>query len=238
MSTLNRQDLEKVLETPILDFDLYVRACTHKSSTKSSNERSYERLEFLGDSVLNFIVTRMIFDRYPNSNEGFMTRIRTKLVSGDNLSRISRDMGLSNFVIMNNRAYTQNWNSNKRILEDVFESLVGAMYMDRGMPHCRRFLERVLSKYISWEDIIQDTNHKDQLMRVCQRNGWKMPVYEINNVNGPDHRKCYHIDVHVNDYFAVGQGVHANKRKAEQLAAKSAIELLNLSVPKSAATSI
>lgn len=230
-----RRELESVLQTPILDFDLYIRACTHKSSDK---QNSYERLEFLGDSVLNFIITKMLFDRFPRSNEGFLTRVRTKLVSGDTLAKIASDLGLHKFVIMNTRAYTQHWNTNKRILEDVFESLVGAMYLDRGMPYCRRFIERVLTEYISWEDIIEDTNHKDQLMRVCQRNGWKMPCYEIIGVNGPDHRKSYHIHVHVNDQQQVGQGVHANKRKAEQMAAKSAIRMLRLNVPNSAATSV
>lgn len=234
---IKRQDLERVLETPILDFDLYIKACTHKSSIQHK-EMSYERLEFLGDSVLNFLITKMLFDRYPTSNEGFLTRVRTKLVSGDTLSKIAKDLKLDEFVIMNNRAYTQNWNTNKRIMEDVFESLVGAMYMDRGMSHCRKFIERVLSKYISWEDIIEDTNHKDQLMRVCQRNGWKMPLYEINDINGPDHRKCYNIHVHVNDQKSVGEGVHANKRKAEQLAAQAAIKMLQLTIPDSAATSI
>lgn len=192
-------------------------------------------MEFLGDSVLHFLITKVLYDRYPESNEGFLTRLRTKLVSGETLSGFAQSLGLDRFVLMNQRAYAQNWNSNPRILEDVFEALLGAMYLDRGLPHCRRFVERMLDRHISWEDIIIDNNHKDQLMRVCQHNGWNMPSYEIVTVDGPEHSKLYHIQVHVNERPCVGRGCHTNKRKAEQHAAKEAIEYLKLSVPISAA---
>lgn len=236
----SRTDLETILEIPILDFDLYVRACTHKSvKTGPGHHRSYERSEFLGDSVLNFVVTKLLYDRYPTSNEGFLTRIRTKLVSGDYLARLSTHLGLDRFVIMSARAYTQHWHKNRRILEDVFEALVGAIYLDRGLPYCRRFIERLFDKYVDWTQILEDTNHKDQLMRACQRKGWKTPIYEVFQTHETDKReKTYDIQVHVSEHLCVGRGVHTNKRKAEQLAAKNAIEVLHLSVPQSSASNM
>jgi len=188
--------------------------------------------------VLNFLVTKVLYDRYPQSNEGLLTRLRTKLVSGEMLASFARSLGLERYVLMNERAYSRSWNLNARILEDVFESLVGAMYLDRGLPHCRRFVERILQTYVCWDEVLVDNNHKDRLMRVCQQKGWSMPCYEIVKVEGPDHSKKYHIQVHVNEHTCVGHGCNTNKRKAEQSAAKEAICSLNLVVPPSAATNV
>jgi len=234
MQTFRRkEELEHVLGIRILNYELYKQACTHKSAMKELKSlESYERLEFLGDSVVNFVVTKYLFERYPRSAEGFLTRIRTKIVSGESLALLSEHLQLPSFVLMNTRALQQNWNKNDRIMEDIFESIVGAMYLDKGLPCCRQFMIKVLDTYVNWEDILQDTNHKDMLMRICQRKGWPMPLYVIENTCGPDHKKIFNIHVLVNEIVR-GQGKHGNKRKAEQLAAQEAIVDLDVEVPKS-----
>jgi ribonuclease-3 len=141
-----------VLGIKILNCELYKQVlCTHKSALHELNcAVSYERLEFLGDSVVNFIVTRYLFERYPTSAEGFLTRIRTKLVSGASLSIMSEALQLPSFALMNSRALQQNWQNNDRIMEDLFESIVGAMYLDKGfsppvmsVPHLQDIVLRI-----------------------------------------------------------------------------------------------
>jgi ribonuclease-3 len=231
-----KADLEKVLGIKILNYELYKQACTHKSALRELKcDLSYERLEFLGDSVVNFVVTRYLFERYPTSAEGFLTRIRTKLVSGASLAIMSEALQLPSFALMNSRALQQNWQNNDRIMEDLFESIVGAMYLDKGLPTCRLFLTKILESEIDWDEIIVDTNHKDMLMRICQFKGWPMPVYVIVDTCGPEHNKTYVVEVYINDTFR-GKGENYNKRRAEQTAAKEAITNLNVKVPKSNST--
>ena len=144
----------------------YVTAFIHKSALKEFPHLgdSYERLEFIGDSVVNFVVGKYLFDKHRDKNEGFLTRIRTKIVSGKCLCEISRRLGLHRFVFMDQKCIRNGWNENDRICEDVFEALVGAVYLDIGMIAARDFVVSCMDRFVDFEDITRDTNFKDILM--------------------------------------------------------------------------
>jgi ribonuclease-3 len=220
--------LEASLGFGVRDQALYRQALTHKSAAR--NQRSNERLEFLGDSVLSLVVTRYLFDRYPDASEGLLTRLRTKIVSGTMLCKLSEQLGLHNLVRMNARAQNAGWKNNPRIKEDLFEALIGAIYLDQGLPRCRQFITGMIERHVDWESIHEDTNWKDQLMRATQLMGWELPDYSVVGTCGPDHSKQFTVRVRVKGE-EVGMGTSRSKKLAEQEAAKKAMSLLNIDLP-------
>ena len=221
---ITRENLEEVLGFRVNDPKVYERAFQHKSILKESNgliTESYERMEFMGDAVINFIVTRFLMERYPDKDEGFLTRIRTKVVSGKCLSRLAGHLGLQNFIQMNEKAMHNGWNCNERILEDVFEALMGCLYTDLGLIQAREFMLRLLRDYVDFREIERDDNFKDILMRYTQAHGVPLPEYESKEIM-VEGKKVFSIRVHVNR-TPCGYGRNKNKKQAEQNAARQAL---------------
>ena len=177
---------------------------------------SFETLEFMGDSVLGFIITKFLFDRHEEKQEGFLTKARTKLVRSETLADIALKLGLNKIVLMDEKGMRNGWNNNPKILEDVFEALVGAIYMDLGLLHAKQFILRIYQdpKYIDLNSIMIDDNFKDKLMRHCQINGWELPEYRV--VAHED--GVFFIDAIVNNE-EVARGYAKSKKQAEQNAA-------------------
>ena len=212
----------------IKNLELYRCAFTHKSALKLSvAEKSYETLEFMGDSVLGFIISKYIFEKYNGEEEGFFTRARTRLVRGKALTHIAKELKLNQYILMDSKGMTKGWVNNPKILEDVFESLVGAIYMDKGMLNTKKFVLDTYTKLNMFSDqvIKADDNYKDALMRACQKSKIPLPVYKP--VPGPPSGSMgFSLVVEVNGRdIAVGRG--NNKRAAEQDAAKEALQKLN-----------
>lgn len=220
---LTQQNLEALLGFKIYDFAPYVTVFTHKSAMKLTKGDSYERYEFIGDACINFLVARLLFDMYPSEDEGFLTRIRTKLVSGKCLSQFAWNLGLQNFIIMNQRSMRYGFNTNPRILEDAFEALVGCIYLQNGMVSAKTFLMNVIHKYVDFNDILRDTNYKDGLMRYAQARGMPLPEYAV--VQTSQDASCAFV-VRVSLGACVGQGTGASKKQAEQEAARHLLQLL------------
>jgi ribonuclease-3 len=216
---LDRQVLEKLIGTKIRDVSLYQRAFTHKSALKKYKNLtgSYETLEFMGDSVLGFIITRFLFDRHEAQQEGFLTKARTKMVRGKTLCEISEKLGLHEWILMDDKGMRNGWNTNASILEDVFEALVGAIYLDLGMVHAKKF---VFSAYELVEVSLSDDNYKDQLMRKCQAAHEPLPEYYIRS-QYPD--GTFHVEV-VLKGVPCGSGFALTKKQAEQNAAEMALK--------------
>jgi ribonuclease III len=219
-------ELEKILGFKINNIDVYQAAFVHKSALKAylvagCITESYERLEFMGDSVINFIITRYIFQQYQDEDEGFLTRIRTKLVCGTVLADISKKLGLQNFIVMNERGLANGWNNNDRISEDVFEALVGALYLDLGLLAAIDFVESVFKLFVDFDDIQKDNNYKDMLMRHAQAQNIKLPIYKsLDTVHAG--KKIFEVHCWVNGRPS-GYGRHKNKKQAEQKAAYQAL---------------
>jgi ribonuclease-3 len=203
---ITRTELENLLGFRVNTLELYNRAFTHKSAANVLD--SYETLEFMGDSVLNFIVTKYLFDTYEKNQEGFLTKARTIVVRGKTLAGIAQKLGLSSFIDMDEKGLRNSWNTNPKILEDVYEALVGAVYLDLGMVYAKEFVLRTLDI----DNIpLTDDNYKDQLMRWCQSQKMALPVYSSNVLaNG-----IFSVTVEVNGTI-LATGFGKTKKEAEQ----------------------
>ena len=211
---LHRDKVNSLVGTKIKNLALYQRAFTHKSALKRycGLTGSYETLEFMGDSVLGFIITKYLFDLYEEKQEGFLTKARTKMVRGKTLCEISKNLGLHKLIIMDEKGERNGWVTNDNIMEDVFEALVGAIYLDLGMVHAKNFVLGVFAKF---ETSLEDDNYKDQLMRWCQVLKVPLPEYNVlNHSNG-----IFSIQVVV-DGLDCGCGFATTKKEAEQNAAQ------------------
>ena len=176
---VKKEGIEQLVGTKIKNLDLYQKAFTHKSAIKEYEQftESFETLEFIGDSVLGFVITKFLFDRHESKQEGFLTKARTKLVRCETLAKIALKLGLNKLVIMDEKGMRNEWNNNPKILEDVFEALIGAIYMDIGLIHAKTFILRIYQDpcFVDMNSIMVDDNYKDHLMRYCQLNNWPLP---------------------------------------------------------------
>ena len=228
---LNRVDIEKIIGMKPIDVTKYRKAFVHKSVVKNAKEsselpdfmtESYERYEFLGDSVLNLIVAKYLFHKFPNSHEGNLTKIRTKLVNGKTLSLLANKLELSKFLILNYKVENINGRNNNRILEDVFESLICAIYLDLGFNYAEKFVLNLIEKHINFDELLIDDNYKDILLRFCQSKFGTTPNYKIVETSGPPHNRTFKIYCYIQDLeYKYGKG--KNKKDAEQIAAKETL---------------
>jgi ribonuclease III len=216
--SVSKEQIEQLIGTKIKDLTFYQKAFTHKSALKEYEQfnDSFETLEFMGDSVLGFIITKFLFDRHESKQEGFLTKARTKLVRSETLADIALKLGLNKLVLMDEKGMRNSWNNNPKILEDVFEALVGAIYMDLGLLHAKQFVLRIYQdpKYVDLNSIMVDDNYKDHLMRYCQVNNLPLPEYRV--VAHED--GVFFIDAMINNQYA-GRGYAKSKKQAEQNAA-------------------
>ena len=217
---IDRVAIENLVGTKISNIALYQKAFTHKSALKENESLSgsFETLEFIGDSVLGFVITKFLYDKFEERQEGFLTKARTKLVRGETLAAIAAKMGLQQWIIMDEKGMRNEWNSNPKILEDAFEALVGAIYMDMGLLHAKEFILRIYNdpSYVKLDTIMVDDNFKDQLMRTCQTNNWDLPEYRLAG----QYEGFFYIDIYINGNFC-SRGVAKNKKRAEQNAAQA-----------------
>lgn len=215
--------IEKLIGMKVKDPHHYRKAFTHKSALKRYTlTESFETFEFMGDSVLGFVITKFLFDRYESMQEGFLTKARTKLVRGETLSRIARSLGLDKLVLMDDKGIRNGWNNNDNILEDVFEALVGAIYMDLGLLNAKKFILGIFEnpKYVNMDNIMIDDNYKDQLMRLCQTNKWGLPEYTNTQID-----TTFNVNVYITNTL-VASGTGKNKKYAEQDAANKMLIIL------------
>jgi ribonuclease-3 len=200
-------------------------------------ENSNERLEWLGDGILQSVVASYLWKRYPKQDEGFLTKIRSKLVKTESLSKFAKYFGFEEFIIISKHIEENcNGRNNSHILEDSFEAFIGAMFIDFGDKNestgfgiCRKFIINVIEECVDFTDlIINDDNFKDQLMRFYQKNfNGKFPLYHEEMFD--EENKIFHMYVtHPLTNKIVGKGRAQSKKKAEQLAAKQALNFFNI----------
>lgn len=217
---MKKEDIEAIVGTHIRDITLYQCAFTHKSALRqySNLSTSYETLEFLGDSVLGFVITKILYDEYPQAQEGFLTKLRTQLVRGRNLARLSTELGLYRFIIMDEKAMRNRWYMNPSILEDVFEAFIGAIYLDLGIIHVRQFITNIFDIRV-----LEDDNYKDIIMRYCQALKYNLPEYVMRCHEGG----LFTIDLYIQGIYQ-STGCAPTKKEAEQMAASVLVKRHNL----------
>ncbi|MEX0780365.1 MAG: ribonuclease III [Balneolales bacterium] len=222
--------LEKVIGYRIRKPLFFLKALRHRSSLiekKLDPTESYEQFEFLGDAVLDLVVTDIIFERYPAEDEGFMTQLRAKLVNGATLAGLARNLGLASVIEVGARVKDQGIEQSEGVLADAFEAIVGALYTEKGYATTSKFVSHIYERYIDLDELIlSEDNYKSRLLELAQARKKSIPVYETLSETGPPHQKKFEVQVEVGGEVK-GRGTGKSKKKAEQKAAKAALENLN-----------
>lgn len=217
----------ETLPKSFLDTDLYRSALTHKSSY-FENSRSHphnERLEFLGDAALGLVVAQLLYSKYPENNEGFLTKARANLVNTKTLSEKAKALGLQNMVRVGKSEQSDDGIKQPRILASTLEAVIGAIYLELGMIVLTEFLENLFQDELSNEELLKvsDSDWKSKLQEELQKTHQKTPTYEVVETSGPDHHRTFKVAVLFNEnILAHGEGL--SRKEAEQVAAKKALE--------------
>ncbi|MCZ2337031.1 MAG: ribonuclease III [Chitinophagales bacterium] len=214
---------------PILGFtparlSIFKTAFYHKSmSNETPDKPTNERLEYLGDAILSTVVAEYLFNKYPNKNEGFLTKMRSKIVKRNTLNEIADNMGLD--MILSDYSMGKLSSS---MLGNALEALVGAIYIEFGYEKTKNYIiKNILMKYLDINDLeTRDDNHKSILLEWCQKNGHEVSFNTLAKFK-MDKRDCFKVGVVVNGEL-VATAEDFNKKSAEQTAAHKAIEKLNI----------
>jgi ribonuclease-3 len=214
-------DCQEVIGYRFRDLTLLREALTHASG---ANHRvvSNERMEFLGDAILGAVVCDMLFRRFPDYLEGDLTRIKSIVVSRRTCAKISQELGIDEFLVIGKGMGSQE-QTPASMMGDVFESLIGAVYLDGGMEAAQRFIARHIEPEIDAAvDGQGGVNHKSHLQQLAQRQLGETPSYMLLDEKGPDHSKCFKIAARLGARcYAPAWG--RNKKEAEQRAALNAL---------------
>jgi len=189
--------------------------------------QSNERLEFLGDSVLGFIVTEYLFHKYPNLPEGELTKIRSWLVNKHSLSVVAKKLEIDKLLLISFSTAKTLDRSGETILSDALEAIIAAIYLDSGYNAVKKFVTQTLIPLLKEEDVLQDKNYKSILMETVQAEGKSAPTYEVLEEEGPPHDKTFRVGVYV-DNILLATGTGRSKKEAEQNAAKNALEFRDM----------
>ena len=218
---VNEDNIHNILETNNVKIDkihkieCFRQAFTHKSYIKKDifpeevliaskkelgnppsllelRDESYERLEYLGDRVLKLICSFYLFYRYPEQDEGFMTRLQTKIEDKTNLAAMSKKIGLSKYFIISQQIESLNGRTLEKLHEDVFESFLGALFLSNGFEPCCLLIVNLLETLIDYSDkLYRDNNYKDILLRYYHKNKYIHPKYHLIHQDGPPHKRTY-----------------------------------------------
>jgi len=206
---------------------LLITALTHRSALNeniSAATQSNERLEFLGDAVLELITTDFLYLNHPQQPEGVLTAYRSALVKTTTLALIAKRLGLGEKLYMSKGEEATGGRDNQGLLADSFEAFIGALYLDQGLDPVKKFLEENL--FIEFDRIKADKLYRDAkslLQETVQAKGFETPTYEVLKSAGPDHDKIFTVQVII-DGQAAGVGEGKSKQEAQQQAAQVALE--------------
>lgn len=220
---------ESILGFEFRDKDLLRTALTHPSHGSPDHDQShYERLEFLGDSVLGFVMTDHLFRNHPDLPEGRMTKVRATFVSGRSLARLAEELGLVDAVIVGHGAESVRDSHTRSLMADSFEAILAAIYLDQGIERVREFLFRVLTPEYIDETILEECEDdpKNLLQEHTQAVNGTLPDYDIVSIEGPPHHRTFTAQVSV-DGTPLGTGVGASKKDAQRRAAREALKVIH-----------
>lgn len=208
--------------------ELLRTALIHRSySNERGGGENYERLEFLGDSVLGLITAHWLYRRYPERSEGELAKQKSFLVSTPVLARHAKDLGLGKLLLLGVGERRSGGHAKSSILADVLEAVLGAIYLDGGLTAGRRFVEPLLERTLAERRRFIHVDAKTALQELVQAQGWNLPIYRLVGESGPDHQKIFVVECLVRDQVA-GQGEGSSKKQAEQQAAAAALDALDL----------
>lgn len=205
------------------DYSCLDNALTHRSVGRDH----YERMEFLGDAVLSFVISSELYHLYPDATEGELSRLRAHLVKGDTLSKLAIELNIGDFLRLGSGELKSGGFRRKSILADVFESIIGAIYLDGGLEPARKFILQVFDRKISSIDPSQELKDpKTRLQELLQARGIALPEYEVIATTGQAHKQTFEVACKVVLLDSPVHGSGSSRRKAEQAAAKQALQKL------------
>ncbi len=224
----NLSQLEKTIEYTFKDKSLLKAALTHSSY---ANEHKYkcpynERLEFLGDAVVSLTTAQFLFEKFPDMPEGDLSKLRSGLVCTAALSDYANQISLGDYLYLGKGEECNNGRMRSSNLEDAFEALTAAVYLDSGLESASKFVLRFLSVSINTHHI-NFKDYKTTLQEVVQQNHQETLNYVITSESGPAHDKRFEAEVHLNSNI-IGRGTGTSKKQAEQEAAKEALQLMGI----------
>lgn len=222
------KDLETTLKIKVNNFELFKLACTHKSYFNESNEvkQHNERLEFLGDAVLELITTDYLFKNYPKLPEGELTALRSAVVKGKFLAQIAKKLEFGQYLLLSVGEDRSGGREKDYLLANMMEAVIGAIYLDQGYSAAQEFVVHELLQDI--EGIIKRQEYLDSktsLQEYTQEHMGETPRYELVSQSGPDHDKSFVMGVILKEKI-IAEGIGQNKQSAEKEAARVALELL------------
>jgi len=219
--------LEKKLSLKFKNKDLLIQAFVHRSFLNENPDFKLfhnERLEFLGDAILEQVVTEYLYQNYPKKLEGELTSWRAALVNTKMLSKIAKSLEFNDFLLLSQGETKEKGRARQYILADTFEAFIGALYLDQGLDVCKNFIEKNLIKEL--QDIIKDGLYKDAkscFQEESQEKKGITPTYKVLKESGPDHAKRFIVGVFLNkELIAKGEGL--SKQEAEEEAAENALK--------------
>jgi ribonuclease-3 len=224
-------DLESRLNYTFKNREYLLEAVTHRSyarGVRNDEVDSYERMEFLGDSVLGLVVTSYLYHQYKGHREGNLTKIKATLVNERTLAQVARRLGLGQFILLSPEEEQGGGRNRKSILADACEALFGAVFLDGGLKHASGLVHRLILDHMDlFLDDVGQINYKGELLEFYQSQGLGMPRYELTSEKGSDHDKVFAVQVKL-EGKVIGRGQGKSKKSSEQDAARAALDHLEL----------
>lgn len=212
------------------DIQLYQESLTHRSylnESKNKNLKSFERMEFLGDVIISFFVSHQIYQMFPHLPEGDLTNLRSAVVKTESLASLAKNLNLGNFVYLSKGEVESGGKESISLLADLFEAITAAIFLDQGIDMVNKFLQVLLLPQINnCYEQKQLKDYKSLLQEKGQEKWGTAPFYKVENISGPDHKRIYTIATIINSQV-LGTGIGNSKQKAEQEAARLALEKLS-----------
>ena len=230
-------ELEKKIGYRFKNPELLKRALTHRSfafensdpsvhKTKEMIFKHYERLEFLGDAVVNLIISHLLMEKFPDASEGDLSRVRARLVNVNQLARLAKKLGINQWLRLGKGEDASGGREKPSILADAYEALCAAVYLDGGYEQVFNMIKSHFKDILERIDLsIINQDYKTRLQELVQAKKKRAPKYRLVNSFGPDHDKTFQVQVII-DQKPIAQGVGKSKKQAEQDAARKALEIL------------
>lgn len=211
------------------NIDLYEQALLHKSTSVRSEQGrllNNERLEFLGDAILDAVIADIVYQHFDGKREGFLTNTRSKIVQRETLNKLAVEIGLDKLIKYSTRSSSHN----SYMYGNAFEAFVGAIYLDRGYKYCKMFLEeKIIGKYIDLDKLSRkEVNFKSKLIEWCQKNKVEVSFELIEQSLDPDSNPVFHTEVQI-EGLPAGEGTGYSKKESQQNAAKMALKKIKSS---------
>ena len=226
-SSSNNMDKLDNLKILFDDKNLLAQALTHKSwvNEHPGERESNERLEFLGDAILEFVISKDLYVRFPNKEEGYLTALRANLVNTQNLASLAVKLGVGESLFLSKGEEDGGGRKNTSLLADTLEAIIGALFLDKGLPSTEEFITLNLVSEIPEKVGRPLKDPKSRLQEYIQAEGLPAPKYKVAEESGPDHKKRFILEVVVGEN-ALAKGEGKSKSEAEQKAAEAALELV------------